>query len=205
MLIKQLQEPSYPSNCLEFAKHLDEPPSSINDSNGSKISLKIILVGAGLGGLSTAIALKQSGHQVTVYEQARELSEIGAGIQVPSNATKILLRLGLGEYLKPFVTEPEAIVIRRWQNGKVIGNTRLIPDFVDGFKAPYYVIHRADLLSVLHRKALDEGIEINLGHRVSGYHPGEGEIILEDGTTHGADLVVAADGKINSFPGSRET
>lgn len=161
------------------------------------------MVGAGLGGLVTAIALKQSGHQVTVYEQARELSEIGAGIQVPSNSTRILLKLGLGEYLKPVVTEPEAIVIRRWQNGKVIGNTKLVPDFVDGFKAPYYVVHRADFLSALHKKALDEGIEIHLGHKVSGYHPMQGELILENGTIHGADLVVAADGKRRN-PASRE-
>ncbi|QKX60295.1 uncharacterized protein TRUGW13939_07438 [Talaromyces rugulosus] len=190
----KLEEPSYPSNCLEFTRHVVHPPSSNDHANTSKISLTIIVVGAGLGGLTTAIALKQSGHQVTVYEQARELSEIGAGIQVPSNSTRILSKLGIEEYLKPFATEPEAIVIRRWQNGKVIGNTRLIPDFVDGFNAPYYVVHRADFLSALHKKALDEGIEINLGSKVSDYHPIKGQIILEDGNIHGADLVVAADG-----------
>jgi salicylate hydroxylase len=171
------------------------PTSSNDHAITTKISFKIIIVGAGLGGLTTAIALKQSGHQVTVYEQACELSEIGAGIQVPSNSTRILSKLGIEEYLKPFATEPEAIVIRRWQNGKVIGNTRLIPDFVDGFNAPYYVVHRADFLSALHKKALDEGIEINLGSKVSDYHPMKGQIILENGNIHGADLVVAADGK----------
>lgn len=175
-----------------------EPPTAEDNVRRTKISLKIIVVGAGLGGLATAIALKQSGHQVTVYEQARELSEIGAGIQVPSNSTRILLKLGLEEYLKPVVTEPEAIVIRRWQTGKVIGNTRLVPDFVDVFKAPYYVVHRADFLSALHRKALDEKIEIHLGCKVSGYHPMEGGIMLENGTTDNADLVVAADG-INPY------
>ncbi|CRG87053.1 salicylate hydroxylase [Talaromyces islandicus] len=189
-----LAEPSYPSNCLEFARHLAESLSSNGHAKNGKTSLKIILVGGGLGGLATAIALKQSGHHVTVYEKAGELSEIGAGIQVPSNSTRILIKLGLEKYLKPFVTEPEAIVIRRWQNGKVIGNTRLIPDFVDSFKAPYYVVHRADFLSALHKKALDEKIEINLGHKVSGYDPMKGDIILEDGTTHSGDLIVAADG-----------
>lgn len=155
--------PTYPSNCLEFAKSLINTASPTAHPNPS---LGIILVGAGLGGLATAIALAQTGHSVKVYEQTPTLSEVGAGIQIPSNSTRILLSLGLQPYLEPYITEPESIAFRRWQNGKVIGKTKLVPDFVDTFRAPYYVIHRADFHSALFQRALDVGVEIYLGARV---------------------------------------
>lgn len=158
------------------------------------MGLNILLVGAGLGGLATAIALTQAGHKVTIYEQTPMLGEVGAGIQIPSNSTRILFKLGLEPYLKPYVTEPESISFRRWQNGAVIGKTRLLPDFIDNFQAPYYVIHRADFHSALCRKANDMGIDIRLGARVVDYDPVLGSITLKDGTSHRGDLVVAADG-----------
>ncbi|KAJ5654888.1 hypothetical protein N7490_001891 [Penicillium lividum] len=190
-----LSMPKYPSNCLEFAKPFLEPENKISDSvEEAKVPLNIILVGAGLGGLATAIALTQSGHKVTVYEQTPVLGEVGAGIQVPSNSTRVLFKLGLKPYLKPYVTEPESISFRRWQTGKVIGNTKLVPHFTEKFNAPYYVIHRAHFHSALCQKAQDMGIEIKLGARVENYNPVAGSITLADGTTQTGDLVIAADG-----------
>ncbi|OQD66699.1 hypothetical protein PENPOL_c004G08390 [Penicillium polonicum] len=193
-----LRVPTYPSNCLEFAKIFLAPETQVSDqAEKAKVPLNILLVGAGLGGLATAIALSQSGHKVTVYEQTSVLGEVGAGIQVPSNSTRILFKLGLKPYLEPYVTEPENIAFRRWQTGKVIGNTSLAPDFTEKFGAPYYVIHRAHLHSALCQKVQDMGIEIKLGARIENYNPSVGSITLADGTTYTGDLVVAADG-INS-------
>ncbi|KAJ6104926.1 hypothetical protein N7486_003615 [Penicillium sp. IBT 16267x] len=190
-----LQMPTYPSNCLEFAKPFLASESKISDSlDKAGVPLKILLVGAGLGGLTTAIALTQSGHNVTVFEQTPVLGEVGAGIQVPSNSTRILFKLGLKPYLKPYVTEPESISFRRWQTGNVIGNTKLIPDFTEKFDAPYYVIHRAHFHSALCQKVQDMGIEIKFGARVESYNPLAGSITLADGTIYTGDLVIAADG-----------
>lgn len=169
------------------ASHILEPMSS-------PVILNIIVVGAGLGGLATAIALTQAGHNVTIYEQTAVLGEVGAGIQIPSNSTRILFKLGVRPYLEPYITEPESISFRRWQNGKVIGKTTLIPDFVDNFNAPYYVIHRADFHSALCQKASDMGIKIELGARVVDYDAGHGSVTLADGAKHSGDLVIAADG-----------
>lgn len=191
-----LQMPTYPSNCLEFAKPFLAPETKASEGeHKAKVALKIILVGAGLGGLATAIALTQSGHNVTVFEQTPVLGEVGAGIQVPSNSTKILFKLGLEPYLRPYVTEPESISFRRWQTGNVIGNTKLIPEFTNNFDAPYYVIHRAHFHSALCQKVQDMGIEIKLGARVVDYNPTEGSITLADGTIYTGDLVIAADGQ----------
>lgn len=88
----------------------------------------ILVIGAGLGGLGTAIALRRKGHNVTVLEAAPEIREVGAGIQIPPNSTRILHAWGLkGELLKKVVW-PKAINMRRYDNGKVIGLTPLDPE-----------------------------------------------------------------------------
>ncbi|KAJ5403239.1 hypothetical protein N7509_003110 [Penicillium cosmopolitanum] len=162
-----LKSPTYPSNCLAF---LNE--KLIESSNNTcRVPLNIVVVGAGLGGLATAIALASSGHSVTVYEQAPALGEVGAGIQIPSNSTRLLSRLGLDPYLEKYVTEPEVISFRRWESGDIIGLTCLMPDFRNIFHAPYYVIHRADFHTALHQRALDLGVSIKLASRVTEYNP----------------------------------
>ncbi|KAE8382515.1 hypothetical protein BDV26DRAFT_253666 [Aspergillus bertholletiae] len=189
-----LRMPSYPSNCLHFAKSLMDTTSRVTHSETGPVLLDIIVVGAGLGGLATAVALRQVGHKVTVYEQSAELKEVGAGIQIPPNSTRLLFQLGLEPYLKPYVTEPESLLIRRWQNGKIIGKAQLRPNFAKTFDAPYYVIHRADFLSALSQRALDLGVEIKLGVKVVDYDPMRGGITVADGIHHSGDLVIAADG-----------
>ncbi|GAQ45917.1 conserved hypothetical protein [Aspergillus niger] len=188
--LSALQSTTYPSNCLYFLSRI-----AVEDAiDCSKTSLNIIVVGAGLGGLSTAIALATFGHKVTIYEQASELGEVGAGIQIPPNSSRLLIKLGVGPYLAECASEPMGISFRRWENGNLLGFTRLLPDFRETFNAPYYVVHRADLHAALVRRSSDLGVTLKLGQRVVDYDVNEPSICLESGGIVTADLVVAADG-----------
>jgi flavin-dependent dehydrogenase len=92
------------------------------------------------------------------------------------------------------VTEPETISFRRWESGNVIGLTKLIPNFRETFGAPYYVIHRANFHTALHRRVLDLGVKVKLAARVVKYEPQEGKVTLADGSVVLGDLIIAADG-----------
>jgi choline dehydrogenase-like flavoprotein len=108
--------------------------------------MRIIVIGAGIGGLAAALALGRSGFEVQVFEQASELREVGAGIQISPNATRILHRLGLEEPLRRFAVRPRERVIRRWDDGRVIAREPLADVCERNFGAPYYHFHRAELL-----------------------------------------------------------
>lgn len=119
---------------------------------------------------------------------------MGAGIQIPSNSSRILLEWGLGPYFEGRVVEPDSITFRRWQDGSAIGFTKLIPDFRAKYQAPYYVIHRADFHDALHRRAVDLGVEVKTAHRVVAYGDEEPYVECENGSKIYGDLIVAADG-----------
>lgn len=121
--------------------------------------------------------------------------QVGAGIQIPSNSSRLLQRWGVIKHLAPFIVEPHSINLLRWKDGKLIGRTRLVPDFQRRFGAPYYVIHRAHLHGALHQRAKDLGVNIQINSRVVEYRPEISTIILSNGTKYKSDLVVAADGK----------
>lgn len=99
-------------------------------------SISIIIVGAGLGGLSSAIALKRSGHNVKVLEGAKEISEVGAGIQVPPNTACILDAWGLLEKMEEKAVAPVSVIMRRYSNGEVICSNQLKPDMIENFGYP---------------------------------------------------------------------
>ena len=156
--------------------------------------LNIHVVGAGISGLATAIALARQKHTVTVHEQATELSEDDAGIQLPPNAARALLKLGLKPYLSKYVTEQESVVLRRWQNGNVIGGTKLGYDFRQKFEAPYWVIHRTQFNKAMQDMAKDLGVQLKMASKVTSYDTTAPTLTLEDGSIVKADLIVAADG-----------
>src|SRR6266850_3117106 len=128
---------------------------------------KILIAGAGIGGLTAASCLMLAGHDVTVFEQALELGEIGAGIQMSANAMHVLIHLGLGEAIAKAGVKPEAYVFRLHDTGEVIYRFALSGEQERLHGAPYYQIHRADLHDLLAAKARALKPEmVKLNHRV---------------------------------------
>lgn len=196
----QLPIPSYPTRSLNFLKALPSIGGSVKASyeisnpSPSSLALDVLVVGAGLGGLAVGIALARRGHAVTIFEQAPHMGEVGAGIQVPSNVSRLLLRWGLGPLLDGKVVEPEDISIRRWANGNLIGYTNCVPHFQDTFGAPYYVVHRAHLHESMQRLAKELGVQVLTTSKVLDFDMDAPSLTLKDGSTFRGDLIVAADG-----------
>src|SRR4051794_12196836 len=111
--------------------------------------LKILIAGGGIGGITTALALRQQGIEALLFEQAEAFRQVGAGIQLSANATRILRALGLGEALARVAVYPEGRDYRAWDDGERLYYTPLGARAEAHFGAPYYHAHRADLLDVL--------------------------------------------------------
>jgi len=158
------------------------------------MSRSVAVVGGGIGGLTAAVALLRAGLDVRVYEQARALPAVGAGIQLAPNCTRILARLGLLPALERVAVRPATFEFRRWDDGRVLSRTPLGDAVEATFGAPYLNAHRADLTTVLADALPAERIET--GRRCVGVgHRGErAEVWFADGSTVVADAVVGADG-----------
>jgi 2-polyprenyl-6-methoxyphenol hydroxylase-like FAD-dependent oxidoreductase len=112
-------------------------------------SRTILIAGAGIGGLSAAKALADKGFRVVIYEQADRPQETGAGIQLSPNATRALMALGVADKLEPRVVVPETVSIRQAASGRELARIPLGADIAFRYGTPYWVMHRADLHSVL--------------------------------------------------------
>ncbi len=154
--------------------------------------MRIAVVGGGIGGLAAAASLRAVGlDDVVVFEQSGTLGEVGAGIQLSPNATRLLLRLGLGDALDAVAVRPTHVEQRRWADGALLATMPLGEGVADAFGAPYLHVHRADLVDLL-RTAVPPSC-VRLGARVVGATP-EGDVTLADGTTERFHAVVGADG-----------
>jgi salicylate hydroxylase len=120
--------------------------------------------------------------------------QVGAGIQIPPNSTRLLLDWGLEPFLRAHVVEPECIQLRRWKDSSVIGLTKLKPDFRIKYQAPYYLIHRAHFHSALYKLALHHGVKVKVNSKVIEYDEHVPSVTVQGGECFAADLVVAADG-----------
>jgi salicylate hydroxylase len=98
---------------------------------------RILVIGGGLGGLGAAICLSRKGHKVVVLESAAQLNEVGAGIQIPPNSTRILDSYGLAEKFHDKVVWPNNICFRRYATGEVIGPTPLRSVMQERYGYPY--------------------------------------------------------------------
>ena len=153
----------------------------------------LLIVGAGLGGLATAIALRHQGFEVQVFEQAPELAEFGAGINISPNAVKVFHAFELANKLHAIGSEPIGLTWRDW-GSDTIHNRLSFVDFEKRYGAKYYVIHRSDLHRML-SDALPQAI-VHLGKRCTSAETlnGTAALTFSDGTTAEADVVIGCDG-----------
>ncbi|WP_020669725.1 FAD-dependent monooxygenase [Amycolatopsis nigrescens] len=155
---------------------------------------RVAIVGAGIGGLTLALALRRHGIAAEVYEQALELQEVGAAVGLTANGTRLLERLGLGAGLEANGTMPAALVYRNWLDGRRIAEYRGAAEYVAQFGARMYGVHRAVFQRLL-LDAVGDGV-VRMAHQLTGIERAGGELRLEfaDGASATADVLVGADG-----------
>lgn len=156
--------------------------------------MRIAIAGAGIGGLTAAVALRQAGFDVHVYEGKPQLTEVGGGINMGPNATRILYRLGLGEGLDREAVRPTSTHQRRWQDGRTLQRAPLNPRSEELYGAPHLTVHRADLLAIIASGFPPE--RVHLGHPLAGLadHAEGVEAWFDNGARARADVLVGADG-----------
>jgi salicylate hydroxylase len=154
---------------------------------------RILIAGAGIGGLTAAACLIRAGHDVQIFEQAPQLTEVGAGIQMSANAMHVLNHLGLGEAISAMAVRPEAYVFRLHDTGEVISQFALAGEHLKLHRAPYNQLHRADFQQLLASQVHER---IHLNSRVTGFEetPAEVRVRLASGETVRGDLLIGADG-----------
>lgn len=159
-------------------------------------SSPIIVAGAGIGGLSAALALAKAGREVTVLERAGALEEAGAGVQLAANATRCLDALGLLDAVKQVAVCPTAFRAMDGRKGTAIAESPMASSAEARFGGPFLVIHRADLQRVLldavHRQP---GIELRLGQTIERFEEEEdGLLVHTSARAHRATALIGADG-----------
>jgi salicylate hydroxylase len=160
----------------------------------SQRPVRVVIIGAGIGGLAAAVALRQRGVEVQLYERSAKLEEVGAGIQVGPNAVKVLRALGLEDELRRNAFEPTNMVSLKWDDASLRYREPLKATAAATYGAPYMTAHRADLHGLL-RAALPERI-IELGANCVGAATVNGTAVARfaDGSEVEGDAVIGADG-----------
>lgn len=159
--------------------------------------MKIVVAGAGLGGLTAALALLRKGFDVTVVEQAAELKEIGAGVQLSPNANRVLFGLGLEPHLMALAAEPAGKEVRLWNTGQTWPLFDLGAVSRQRYGFPYLTAHRAHLHAALAAAVRRERPDaIVLGAKVEAVASSDRGAMVEttDGRRFDADVLVGADG-----------
>lgn len=153
---------------------------------------KILIIGAGIGGLAAALALRAHGANVTVLEQAEEISEVGAGLQITPNGVAVLRALGLEDQLAWKCPRSHGVVLRKHRDGTPVVRLdfdQYAPD------QPYFFTHRSDLISILADAARGAGVQVRLLQQVEEVaRSPKPHIRLANGSSCAADLILGADG-----------
>ncbi|KAF8327528.1 hypothetical protein F5887DRAFT_1010721 [Amanita rubescens] len=159
------------------------------------VKLDIIIVGCGLAGLAAGYTLGKAGHKVTLLESAPALGEIGAGIQLGPNVSRLLIRWGVKERLDTDAVMPESISFRRFDNGERVGFDIFGDKMTKEYGAPYYHAHRADVHKILCDLATPY-INLRVNSRVVSVSPDppSPHVVLSSGEVVYGDMIIGADG-----------
>ena len=165
--------------------------------HNERMKNSIAIAGGGIGGLAAALLCAEAGADVRLFERAPAFTEVGAGIQIGPNVTRILQAWGLDSALQAVAAFPEQLQVRHAVSGDVTGQLRWGAHAVAQYGAPYATIHRADLHQMLLDALHAQGrVSLNLNQCIAGYTPQtEGvQVHLDDGSTLNAQALVGADG-----------
>lgn len=158
---------------------------------------RILIVGGGIGGLATALACSRAGVELALFERSAEFAEVGAGIQMGPNVTKILHSWGLHDAVAGVAAFPQRLQVRSALSGRELGSLRLGARSVQRYGAPYATIHRADLHALLLAAVKQQAaVQLNLDRWVAGFIQDRDGVTLHtsDGRTARGDVLVGADG-----------
>jgi len=157
---------------------------------------QLLIAGGGMGGLAAALACGRAGWQPRVYEQAARFTEVGAGIQLGPNATRVLEGWGLAKALSAVAAFPRQLRVRSAHDGAQLGLLRLGETIAQRYGAPYATLHRADLQAVLLDAVRAAGIHPRLSSRVVAVLPSDDGVTV-DVEAHGrveGEALIGADG-----------
>jgi 3-hydroxybenzoate 6-monooxygenase len=154
-----------------------------------------LIVGGGIGGLAAALCIARQGGAVNVLERSKSFAEVGAGIQLAPNATRILQRLGLLEKILPLAVRPRRLVLADATEARELTSLDLT-DFPDRYGAPYLVLHRDDLLTALLQRCAESGVGLHTDANVAELTDAGTRVVAvcADGREFRADIAIGADG-----------
>jgi salicylate hydroxylase len=158
------------------------------------MAIQVAIAGGGIGGLAAAVACRRAGCNAQVLEQAAEFAEIGAGIQLGPNATRIVDSWDLGAALREVAAVPGSLAVRNAVDDAQFASMRLGASFSERYGAPYLTVHRADMHALLLRAAREAGAKLQLNVRVSGTVPEADALVAADGVWSALRSQVVVDG-----------
>ena len=159
--------------------------------------MRIAIVGGGIGGLTAALALSRDSHDITVFEQSAGIREIGAGVQISPNASRLLHSLGVGKAYSEISVHPHRVVFRRWEDDSIIRATELDHEFIAQHQLPLANVARNELVEILGNAVVQQSnVTVKFSTHVVGIKPGESSsaVLFSDGTSQLFDIVIGADG-----------
>ncbi|KAJ5211878.1 uncharacterized protein N7498_003524 [Penicillium cinerascens] len=156
--------------------------------------LRVVIVGAGLSGIATAISAALSGHSVEVIEQAKELAEVGAGLQITPNASRLLQYWNLPASLWEAAAEPTMLTVHRYSGQVLALDSSFDKNIRTKYHAPFVDLHRVDLQQALYARSQELGVTFHLGERIEHIDFDTTTVRSVTGKIFSGDLIVAADG-----------
>jgi salicylate hydroxylase len=159
--------------------------------------MKIAIIGGGIGGLTAALALSQTSHDITVFERSAGIREIGAGVQISPNAGRLLHSLGLGAAYSEISVNPHRVVLRRWEDDSIIRATDLDESFISQHQVPLANVARNELVEIIgNAVATRTNVTLKFSTHVVAVEPGDSSsvVLFSDGSSQTFDIVIGADG-----------